>query len=127
MIAGCSVLVWLSIIIPELIAGTPIEFVEIYTTEPTFVIDLGILLPSCVMTGLAISKRKKSAYVLASILFTLVTCVGVCVITQTVVQKSLGMELAIGQIIGMVVSFVILGAIATIINYGYLMCTRENE
>jgi hypothetical protein len=124
MISGSSVLIWLIFIIPAIITGTPSEFIEIYTTEPTFVIDLGIILPMCIATGIGLLKHKKTAYVLASVLMTLLTSVGVCVIFQTIVQLQLDIVLEIGQMIGLVISFVILGAIATIFNYKLLKHTK---
>ncbi len=120
IIEGCSVLVWLAFIIPAIISGTPKEFIEIYTTEPTFVIDLGIIFPLCIASGVGLLKRKKAAYILATVLMTLVTCVGLCVIFQTIVQLQLGIILEIGQLIGLVVSFVILGLFAGSLNYKLL-------
>lgn len=79
------------------LTGASTGFIEIYTTEPTFAIDLGIILPTCLIAG-----------------------VGLCVIFQTVVQTRLGIVLSIGQMTGMVVSFVILGIIALFLNYQLL-------
>lgn len=118
-VAGCSVLIWLSLIIPAILSGTP-SFVEIYTTEPTFVIDLGLIFPLCLMSGIGLFKKQKSAYLWASILMTLVTIVGCCVISQTVFQLKLGIVITMGQLIGMVGSFVILGGIAIFLNYRLL-------
>lgn len=117
MIGGCSVLVWLTFIIPAVITGSPSEFIEIYTTEPTFALDLGIIFPSCIATGIGLLKKNKFAYAIASVLLTLITCVGACVIAQTIVQMQFGIVLSIGQMVGLVVSFVILGCIATVLNY----------
>lgn len=115
-VGGCSVLIWLTFIIPAVITGKPTNFIEIYTTEPTYAIDLGIILPSCIATGIALLRKKKIAYAIAPVLLTLITCVGLCVIFQTIAQSSLGIVLEIGQMIGMVVSFVVLGVIAIILN-----------
>lgn len=117
IVGGCSVLVWLTFIIPAIVNGTPSEFIEVYTTEPTFVIDLGIIFPMCIYTAMSLLKKKKIAYILASLLLTLITCVGFCVIAQTIMQTKLGIVLNAGQLIGLVLSFVILGVIAIILNY----------
>lgn len=114
-IGGCSVLIWLTIIIPALLTSVP-KFIEIYTTEPTFVIDLGIIFPICIWCGISLLKQKKIAYILASVLMTLVTYVGFCVIGQTVMQMRLGIILNAGQLVGMVLSFVILGGFAIYLN-----------
>lgn len=117
---GCSVLVWLTNLVPAVLTGAPTGFIEIYTTEPTFAIDLGIILPTCLIAGVGLLKRHHFSYVLASILLTLFACVGLCVIFQTVVQTRLGIVLSIGQMTGIVVSFVILGIIALFLNYRLL-------
>ncbi len=119
IIAGCSVLVWLMSIIPAIISGNPhesMETLEIYTTEPTFVIDLGIILPSCILSAIGIIRKQKFAFYLSSILYIVLSCVGLCVILQSVVQIQLGVILEIGQYIGLVSSFVILGTISIILN-----------
>ena len=125
ILGGSSVLVWLTFIIPAIITGVPTEFIEIYTTEPTFVIDLGIIFPVCLYSGIALLKKKKIAYVLASVLMTLITCVGCCVIAQTMMQSKLGIVLSPGQVIGLVFVFVMLGAIAIRLNYKLLKEIRE--
>lgn len=124
IIGGCSVLVWLTFIIPAIISGTPKEFIEIYTTEPTFVLDLGIIFPTCLGTGIGLLKKSKFTYAVASVLLTLITCVGLCVIFQTIVQLQLGVVLEIGQMLGLVLSFVILGIIAIILNYRLFRYTK---
>lgn len=116
IISGCSVLVWLMFIIPSVVLGKPMEIIDIYTTEPTFAIDLAIIFPSMVFCGIMLLKKKAVAYQLAPVLLTLLTGVGLCVILQTIVQSTLGIVLNAGQLFGLVVSFVILGTIALLLN-----------
>lgn len=120
IVGGFSVLIWLIFIIPAIVTGYPTEFIEIYTTEPTFAIDLGIIFPLCLYSGVYLLKKKKIAYILASVLMTLITCVGFCVVSQTIMQFKLGIVLKFEQLVGMVLSFVILGAIAISLNYKLL-------
>ncbi len=115
IIGGCSVWVWMTMIIPAIISGTP-DFLTVGVTEPTFAIDLGIIFPICIAMGVCLKKKKKYAYPIVSVLLTLITCVGVCVIMQTIAQLSIGVVISIGQMIGLVGSFVILGTIAIILN-----------
>lgn len=116
IVSGCSVLVWLIFIIPSIMTGKPISSIEIYTTEPTFIFDLGIILPIAVSCGFMLLKRKVLGYKLAPVLLTLITMVGFCVICQTIVQLKLGIMIPIKQIIGMAATFVVLGAISIILN-----------
>jgi hypothetical protein len=83
--------------IVENIYGQPMEIIDVYTTEPTFVIDLAIILPSVLYCGIALMKKKKAAYQLAPMFLTLLTGVGACVIFQTVMQTALGIVLEPGQ------------------------------
>lgn len=115
-VSGCSVLVWLMFIIPAVLTGNPMEIIEIYTTEPTFIIDIGIILPTAVVCGILLLKKKVIGYKLAPVLLTLISCVGLCVIGQTIMQTFMGIVLPIGQIIGLVGSFVVLGTIAIGLN-----------
>ncbi len=116
IISACSVLVWLMFILPAVITGQPMETIEIYTTEPTFAIDLAIILPSAIFCGIALLKRKRIGYKVAPILLTLLAGVGICVIFQTVYQISLGIILPLGQLFGLVGSFIILGVFAVVLN-----------
>ncbi|MBE0601242.1 MAG: hypothetical protein IH607_05590, partial [Firmicutes bacterium] len=116
LISGCSVMVWLSMILPAVMTGEPMEIIERYTTEPTFVVDLGVILPAAVFAGVMVFRRKAIGFQLGSVMMTLLTGVGLCVVFQTVFQSSLGIALAPGQIIGLVGSFVCLGAFAVVLN-----------
>lgn len=120
IISGCSALIWLMFVLPATITGKPMENIEIYTTEPTFVFDLGIILPSSLSCGIMLIRKIRNGYRFAPVLLTLFTGVGACVISQTVVQTALGIHLPIGQLLGLVVSFVIIGTFSTVLNYRLL-------
>jgi len=112
---GCS-LQWLSYILPVVISGRPMEIIDIYTTEPTFTIDLAIILPTTIYCGVMLLKKKRIAYQLAPVLLILLTGVAVCVISQTIMHSYFGIVLNISQLLGLVVLFVILGIIALFFN-----------
>ncbi|MDF2921539.1 MAG: hypothetical protein K0R57_453 [Paenibacillaceae bacterium] len=116
IISGCSVLMWLTFIIPALLTGKPMETLEIYTTEPTFVLDLAIILPVALFCGIMLLKKRRIGYKMAPVLLTLLTGVGLCVIFQSVYQLSLGLELSPGQLMGLAGTFIILGSIAAVLN-----------
>lgn len=116
LISGCSVLIWLTFILPAVITGQPLDGIGIYTTEPVYAIDLAIVLPSYVFCGVALLKKKKVGYRLAPVLLTFITGVGLCVISQTIYQKLLGIVLPDGQLFGLVGSFIVLGIFAAVLN-----------
>ncbi|QNO14212.1 hypothetical protein HYG86_05215 [Alkalicella caledoniensis] len=120
IVSGCSVLVWLPFIIPTITTGQPMSHIEIYTTEPTFVLDLGIILPIYLACGILVLKRKAIGYKLVPILLTFIITIGVIVIGQNIVQTSMGVDIPLESLIGLVFSFVVLGMIALILNIKFL-------
>ena len=119
-ICGLSVLVWLEFIIPAVISGEPLSMIEIYTTEPTFVLDLAIVLPIYLFSAVALLNREKIGYKLTPILLTFITIVGLTVISQNVVQTAMGVDIPLKDLIVLVISFVILGVIATLLNFKFV-------
>lgn len=116
IISGCSVLQWLMFVLPTILSGTPMEIIDIYTTEPTFVIDLAVILPTALYCGVMLIKKKSVAYQLAPVILTLLTGVAVCVICQTIMQLNLGIVIELGQLFGLVIVFIVLGVIALGLN-----------
>ncbi|TCT15600.1 hypothetical protein EDC18_103308 [Natranaerovirga pectinivora] len=117
IICAFSVLVWLPYIIPALIAG---QSFEIYTTEPTFVIDFGIILPVFLGCGIGILRKESLGYKLAPIPLTLMPIIGFVVIGQSIFQTAMGIDIPIKELIGLVISFIVLGAVAIYLNRRFL-------
>ena len=124
---GCSTFIWLTFLLPVVITGQPMETIEIYTTEPAFALDLAIVLPSALYSGITLLKKEKNGYKMAPVLLTLLTGVGVCVIFLTIFQRSLGVVLSVGQMIGLVASFVVLGAIAAVLDLRLLKYAKQTS
>lgn len=123
--AGLSVFVWLIEIISSITSGKPPTSLGINTTEPTFVIDLGIIAPSAFITGFLILKRKPFGYILAPILLTLNALIGVVVIVQSIFQKLYGVNITMGQLVAFVGVFVLMSLIATILNIKLLINVKH--
>lgn len=102
------------------VTGQQLSIAEIYTTEPTFVLDLGIILPVYWGCGIALIKKKEIGYKLTPVLLTFIAIVGATVIGQNIFQSYLGIEIPIQQFIGLVVSFIVLGIISIILNLRFL-------
>ncbi|MCL2111991.1 MAG: hypothetical protein FWH32_07085 [Clostridiales bacterium] len=116
IISACSTLVWLPFIIPAVLSGEPMEIIDVYTTEPAFVIDLAVILPSVMFCGIGLIKKIPTAYQAAPVFLAFLTGVGMCVVSQIVVQTSLGIVINPGELFGLVVSFVMLGAVSLVLN-----------
>jgi hypothetical protein len=116
IVAGLSVTVWLFEIIGAVISGVPPITLGIYTSEPTFVIDLGIIAPTAFASAVMILRRKSLGYIGAAILLTLNSLIGIVVISQTIAQNLAGITIGVGQIIAYVGVFVVMGSFAVGLN-----------
>jgi len=125
LISGSSVLVWLEFITPALLSGQPLSTIEVYTTEPTFVLDLALILPIYISCGVSLLRRNAFGYELAPVLLTFITIIGLTVIGQNVFQSFMGVDIPLRQLLGLVVSFVVLGAIATFLNIRLLRSVKQ--
>lgn len=118
--AGLSVFVWLFEIISSLSTGRPPASLAIYTTEPTYVFDLGIIAPSAFTCAVLLFQKKPLGYVFAPILLVLNSLVGAVVISQTIVQKAAGVNISLGAFIAFVGVFVVTSLIAILLNASLL-------
>ncbi|MCL2052354.1 MAG: hypothetical protein FWG91_11615 [Lachnospiraceae bacterium] len=120
MMSGCTVLVWLMDIIPGALTGTPPDFVSIYTTSPTIIIDIGLIFPTCIIAGIMLWQKKNMGYVLSPIMLIFLTVIAMIVIGQTAVQMAYGVNVPMYQLIGYVGSFVVFGIIAAIVSIRFI-------
>jgi len=110
--AGLSVFVWLSEILGPLFQGIYPPNLDNYTTEITYVLDLGLIPPACYITGFLLLKKRPYAYALSFMMLSLLAMIGLVVISQSVFQAIAGIYLTIGQYIGFAGTFTVLGIIA---------------
>ncbi len=115
--AGLSVFVWLSEILGPLFQGIFPPGLDTYTTEITYVIDLGLIPAVCYTSGVLLLKHRPHAYMLSYMMLTLLAMIGLVVILQSVFQAASGIYLTIGQYIGFSGTFTILGIVAVRILY----------
>ncbi len=105
-------LVWLVLsIVPALLQGTtPLE-VAYYTTFITGVIDIGIVAPALIISGVLLGRRAPLGYLLASLLLVFTVTLGLNLTAAGVAQLLTGV-ISVGQAMGFTVPFVILTMIA---------------
>ncbi len=112
-IAGTVVLVlWGMEIVSGLITGEPPILLAHYTTAVTHAIDMGVIAPTAFYVGIKILHKNPNGYRFGLPLIILNVLIGLCVISQTIMQISYGVELHPGQIIGIVGSWLVLGLMA---------------
>ncbi len=122
--AGLSVFVWLIEIVGALLTGKPPASLAIYTTEPTYVFDLGIIAPSAFACAVLLFRKKPLGYVFAAVLLVLNSFIGIVVVSQTIVQKVAGISISIGAFIAFVGIFVVMSLAAVILNIKLLKNIR---
>jgi len=109
MVSGVALFcIWLFLsIVPALLAnGVPAELAG-YTTIITYVVDMGIIAPVLVSTGVLFRRAEPLGYVLASTLLVFIDVLGCSLLAMGIGQQIAGL-MNIGQFIGFVVSFAIL-------------------
>lgn len=111
--SGISLFIaWLPDIIPTLISGTSLPLIEVYTTEITYVLDMGIISPLMFICLKLLRKKRGLGIVIFSILLTLCVIVGVMLPIQTAFQMMAGIEIPIPVLVTKVGIFVLLSAFA---------------
>lgn len=104
--------VWLPDIINSLVANRPLELIEVYTTEITYILDMGLIGPVSLICLFQLIKRSGMGYILLEILLTVCIIVGIMVPIQTAFQIAAGIEFLPADIITKVGSFVALAFFA---------------
>ena len=113
VISGFSLFVaWLPDIIPTIIKDSPLALIEVYTTEPTYVLDMGIISPLMFITYYLCKKERFIGYVLLRMILIVCLVVGIMLPVQTIFQMLAGIELPIPALITKVFIFIILAAFA---------------
>ena len=103
---------WWPDIIPTILSGKSLSLIENYTTEPTYVLDLGIISPLCFISLILMKKKDSFGVVLYAILLQSIIVVAVMMITQSAVQFASGVEIPLPALITKSLIFVILGMFA---------------
>jgi len=110
---GLSLFVaWLPDIVVSLLNKKPLELIEVYTTQITYILDMGIISPLIFICIYNLCKGNNTGYILLGIILNMLIIVGIMVINQSIFQIIAGIEMPIGAIITKVGIFVVLGVIA---------------
>ena len=111
-----------------LVGGVPPELAS-YTTVITFVVDMGIIAPVLVSTGILFRRADPLGYVLSSVLLIFIDAFGASLFAMGIAQR-LAHLVNVGQFIGFVVSFAVLTAFSlgyTIVLFRHLTDTLPME
>jgi len=117
LLTGISLIVaWLPDIIKSLVSGRSLELIEIYTTQVTYVLDMGIISPTALICLFELKKRSGIGYILLALLLTVCTVVGIMLPIQTAFQIKAGISLPIVAIVTKIATFIVLAFFALYFN-----------
>ncbi|MDD3654001.1 MAG: hypothetical protein PHO01_07435 [Desulfotomaculaceae bacterium] len=112
-ITGMALIIaWLPDIVPTILSGRPIPLIGVYTTEITYVLDMGVVAPLCFICLNLLKKGDNVGVIILAAILKSCIIIGIMVVSQSVCQYLSGAELPLPVLITKAASFVILGAFA---------------
>ena len=124
-VSGLALLAaWLGDIIGPLLNGG-VPAIASYTTEITYVFDLGIIAPTCFLTGILLLRRASMGYLLGTMMTITLAVVGLMVATQTLFQLQAGISLTLAEFIGKSGSFMALAIVAVVLLFRFFARLRR--
>ena len=117
IISGISLFIaWLPDIVPTIISDNTLSLIEVYTTEITYVLDMGIVSPVIFICLYMLRRQKIFGSILLAINLNACAIIGIMVILQTLLQLKAGIEISLPVIITKVGIFVVLASISVYYN-----------
>jgi len=107
---------WLPDIIGALLAHRSLTLIEVYTTEITYVLDMGIISPLAFICLFLLKNRNGMGYVLLEMLLTVCMIMGIMLPIQTLFQLSAGITIPLPVLITKAGSFMVLALFALYFN-----------
>ncbi len=115
---------WLPEIIQSWVNHRSLAMIEIYTTAPTYILDMGIISPVAMISFFALRRRNGLGFVLLEMLFTVCIVIGAILPFQSVFQIQAGIELPIPLLITKVGTFCLLAVLAIPLEYRLVRSIR---
>ena len=103
---------WLPDILGSFSAGRAPLLIEHYTTEITYVLDMGLISPACFLCLYLLKKKNGWGYVLLDLLLTLCLVMGVMLPMQTLFQWQAGIVVPLAILLTKMISFCLLAVFA---------------
>ena len=107
---------WLPDIIPTIISGAPLPLIEVYTTEITYVLDMGIISPAMFICLYLLKKGDGLGKVILASMLTLCVLMGVMLPVQTIYQTLAGIVTTVPVLIFKIGVFTVLAVFAAYFN-----------
>ncbi len=103
---------WLQPLLSAAWSGEPPALLEGSTTMVTDTLDLGVIAPLAVLSGVLILRRRPLGYILAFSLLVLEALLAPMIAMQTLFQLDAGVDLGTGEAIGAIVGFSVISLVA---------------
>ncbi len=127
ILSGIALIVaWFPDLLPSLINGGTLSLIGVYTTNITYVLDMGIISPICFITLFLLKKRNAMGTLLLAVMLKLCIIVGIMMIPQTICQMLSGCDIPIPALVTKSLSFVVLGGFAYYFNRKLYAEIKEN-
>ncbi|HAN20062.1 MAG: hypothetical protein A2Y15_05205 [Clostridiales bacterium GWF2_36_10] len=107
---------WMPDIIPTVISGESLNLIEVYTTEITYVLDMGIIGPLCLICLYLLKKKDGLGTILLASILKLCIFVGFMMVSQALCQIASGYETTVPVLVTKTGSFVLLAIFALYFN-----------
>ncbi|CAH2714490.1 hypothetical protein BACCIP111895_01653 [Neobacillus rhizosphaerae] len=94
ILTGISLVVaWLPDIIGSLLSNRSLELIEVYTTEITYILDMGIISPVAFICFYLLKKKDGMGFVLLEMLLIVCILIGIMLPIQTIFQLQGGIQI----------------------------------
>jgi hypothetical protein len=111
---GVLAVVWVGPALAALLEGKPPAVLGTYTTMPTWVLDIGIILPAALIGGIFVLRRDPLGYLIASTTFVVTLMLGPALTLMTVSQLAAGVTFTPAEIVGPVAGFLVLAFVGMV-------------
>ncbi len=116
-LSGIALIVaWLPDVVPAILKGTTLPLIGVYTTNITYVLDMGIISVLCFVTLYMIGRKEPLGTLIFACIIKVCIVVGIMMLPQTICQIASGIEIPIPALITKSFSFVLLGGFAFYFN-----------
>lgn len=126
ILSGIALIVaWMPDIISAMLKGETLPLIGVYTTEITYVLDMGVISPMCFVCLYLLKKDDHLGVLLLAVLLKACIIVGIMVIPQTICQALSDVELSLPALLTKALSFVALGGFAFYYNHRLYQEVKE--
>lgn len=110
--AAVTFLVWTLPLVAAALAGEAPDRLDTYTTELTYALDVGVIVPAVAVAGVLILRGETAGYLLAVPLLVLEAALAPLIAAQTIGQVVAGVEFTPAEVVGPIVGFVTIAVLA---------------